>query len=75
MQDVDNVIVRNITFNNAFDCFPQWDPTDGSAGNWNSEFDNFSIRGATHVWVDHNTFTDGDYPDSLLPTYYTREYQ
>lgn len=28
-----NVIVRNITFENAYDYFPQWDPTDGTSGN------------------------------------------
>ena len=45
---VDNVIIRNVTFADAFDCFPQWDPTDGSTGNWNSLFDNVSLSGATH---------------------------
>ena len=59
VQNVDNVIVRNIDFENAFDCFPQWDPNDGSAGNWNSAFDNVSLTGATHVWMDHDSFTDG----------------
>jgi pectate lyase len=71
----DNVIIRNITFANASDCFPQWDPTDGSTGNWNSLFDNVSLAGATHVWVDHNTFTDAPYPDSKEPTYFGRPYQ
>ncbi len=33
---VDNVIVRNLTFESPVDCFPQWDPTDGDKGNWNS---------------------------------------
>ncbi len=60
----DNVIVRNLTFTDAADCFPQWDPTDGAAGEWNSLYDNVSVTGSTHVWVDHNTFTDGDNPDS-----------
>src|SRR5258707_5906365 len=61
---VNNVIVRNIQFENAFDCFPQWDPTDGSTGNWNSAFDNLSIlNNSTHVWIDHDSFTDGNLLD------------
>jgi len=73
IQNVSNVIVRNIRFENTFDYFPQWDPTDGPDGNWNSEYDAISIKNATNVWIDHNTFTDGgrqgyDY-------YYGRKYQ
>src|SRR5947207_3020701 len=52
---VDNVIIRNLTFVDAADCFPLWDPTDGANGAWNSLYDNISLTGATHVWVDHNT--------------------
>ncbi|WP_134685834.1 pectate lyase family protein [Brevibacillus migulae] len=72
---VDNVIVRNIEFQDAYDYFPQWDPTDGAEGNWNSEYDNLSIVGSTHVWVDHCTFNDGERPDAFNETYYGREYQ
>ncbi|MFS8523001.1 MAG: pectate lyase [Micromonosporaceae bacterium] len=72
---VDNVIVRNITFEDAFDCFPQWDPTDGALGNWNSEWDNVSVRRGSNFWFDHNTFTDGDNPDSELPRYFGRLFQ
>jgi pectate lyase len=39
LQSVDNVIIRNLTFEDAFDCFPQWDPTDGASGNCNSQYD------------------------------------
>lgn len=75
IQKVDNVIVRDLTFSDTEDCFPQWDPTDGSSGNWNSQYDSVTLRGATHVWADHNTFTDAGHFDSVDPKYYGREYQ
>ncbi|WP_371102759.1 polysaccharide lyase family 1 protein [Streptomyces sp. PU_AKi4] len=75
IQNVDNVIVRNLTFAATEDCFPQWDPTDGDKGNWNSNYDSVSLRGATHVWADHNTFTDAPHFDSANPEYFGREYQ
>ncbi|GCB47568.1 polysaccharide lyase family 1 protein [Streptomyces sp. NL15-2K] len=75
VQNVDNVIVRNLTFAATEDCFPQWDPTDGSAGEWNSNYDSVTLRGATHVWADHNTFTDAPFFDSRLKTYFGRKYQ
>ncbi len=76
VSNVNNVIIRNIQFENAFDCFPQWDPTDGATGNWNSAFDNLSIlNNATHVWIDHNSFTDGSLPDSQEPQYFGRVYE
>ena len=88
----ENVIVRNITFEDAFDMFPAWDPTDSYStppavadpaglypkcqgvydaatdngphqcpgGRWNSEYDNLRIQSASHVWIDHCTFSDGD---------------
>ncbi|WP_107417958.1 polysaccharide lyase family 1 protein [Streptomyces sp. CB03238] len=75
IQGVDNVIIRNLTVESPLDCFPQWDPTDGSTGAWNSEYDAMVVYGSTHVWIDHNTFTDGRYPDSSLPRYYGEIYQ
>ncbi|MEU6274845.1 pectate lyase [Streptomyces populi] len=75
IKDVDNVIVRNLAFESPLDCFPQWDPTDGDTGNWNSEYDSAVVYGATHVWLDHDTFTDGDHPDSSLPSYFGRIYE
>ncbi|MFJ8359437.1 polysaccharide lyase family 1 protein [Streptomyces sp. NPDC093984] len=75
IKGVDNVIVRNLTFESPLDCFPQWDPTDTADGNWNSEYDSAVVYGSTHVWMDHNTFTDGDHPDSTLPYYYGRIYE
>ncbi|WP_417851933.1 pectate lyase family protein [Streptomyces lutosisoli] len=75
VKDVDNVIIRNLTFAATEDCFPQWDPTDGDTGNWNSAYDAVTLRTATHVWADHNTFTDAPDFDSANKKYYGREYQ
>ncbi|MER6675589.1 pectate lyase [Streptomyces sp. NPDC000983] len=73
---VDNVIVRNLTIEAPVDCFPQWDPTDDNkTGAWNSEYDGVVVYGSTHVWIDHNTLTDGRYPDSSLPEYFGKVYQ
>ncbi|WP_306745268.1 pectinesterase family protein [Saccharothrix yanglingensis] len=75
VHNAQNVIIRNLTFRDTRDCFPQWDPTDGAEGNWNSAYDAVSLQRATNVWVDHNTFTDQPYPDSAAPTYFGRPYQ
>ncbi len=75
VKNVNNVIIRNLAFENASDCFPQWDPTDGATGNWNSLFDNISVYNGTHVWVDHNSFTDGNQPDSSEPVYFGRVFE
>jgi pectate lyase len=70
-----NTIVRNLTFADAHDCFPEWSPTDGDAGNWNSQFDMMSVRRSTNVWVDHNSFSDDGRPDREQPVYFGRPYQ
>ncbi|GAA3823852.1 polysaccharide lyase family 1 protein [Streptomyces phyllanthi] len=75
VQNVKNVIIRNLTFADTQDCFPQWDPTDGSSGEWNSNYDSVTLRGATNVWADHNTFTDAPTFDKTEATYFGRKYQ
>ncbi|WP_405701606.1 pectate lyase [Streptomyces sp. NBC_01383] len=75
VRNVSNVIVRNISFEDTYDCFPQWDPTDTEKGAWNSEYDNLVVTGSSHVWVDHNTFSDGDRRDSDQPRYYGQLFQ
>ncbi len=70
-----NVIIRNVNFEDTVDCFPEWDPTDGSAGNWNAAYDSISVRNATHVWIDHNRFADVRSDDATLPVLFGRLYQ
>ncbi|WP_405815488.1 pectate lyase [Streptomyces sp. NBC_01390] len=73
---VSNVIVRNLTIEAPLDCFPKWDPTDdNNTGNWNSEYDAVVVFGTDHVWIDHNTLTDGRYPDSERPSYFGKVFQ
>jgi pectate lyase len=70
-----NVIIRNLTFQDTYDCFPQWSPTDGALGNWNALYDSISLRDSDHVWIDHNTFQDVDTKDETLPVYFGRLFQ
>ncbi|NPC92277.1 pectate lyase [Bacillus sp. WMMC1349] len=75
LKKAENVIIRNIEFQDAYDYFPAWDPTDGKKGNWNSEYDNLLIETSKHIWVDHCTFNDGNHPDEKAGTYFGREFQ
>lgn len=68
LDKVSNIIIRNIHFADAYDFFPAWDPKDNANGEWNSEYDNIALRGATNVWVDHCSFTDGKRPDHTART-------
>ncbi|GAB3413617.1 pectate lyase [Flindersiella endophytica] len=71
-----NIIVRNLTLRNTYDCFPAWDPTDGELGNWNAAHDSIQvINGAEHIWLDHNTFTDAPNLDRDAPVLFGRLYQ
>ena len=70
--DADNVIIRNIMFESPYDYFPSWDPNDGPEGSWNSQYDSVTIRGGTHIWIDHCHFEDGQQPTE---TYFHREYE
>ena len=62
--DNSNIIIRNITFQAPRDFAPAWDAGDGASGNWNARYDAISINASKNVWIDHCTFTDGEYPDS-----------
>jgi len=70
-----NVIVRNLTFLDTHDCFPEWSPGDGPTGNWNSAYDSIAIHNATHVWIDHNRFADSRTRDELQPVYFGHRFQ
>jgi len=65
-----NIIIRSLTFEDSYDCFPEWSPTDGALGSWNALYDSISLRNSDHVWIDHNTFLDVDTADSTLPHYF-----
>jgi len=65
---VENVVIRNISFEDSFDFFPQWDPTDSTTGRWNSNYDLLSIINATRVWVDHDNFSDAERTDDRYPS-------
>jgi pectate lyase len=67
---VENIVIRNITFEDSFDFFPQWDPTD-STGRWNSAYDLISVQYARKVWIDHNSFSDGARTDDRFPSVWT----
>jgi len=64
---VRDVIIRNLHISDAYDQFPAWDPKDNGHGEWNSEYDNITLRQAEQVWVDHCTLDDGSRPDSAEP--------
>jgi pectate lyase len=74
LDKVDNVIIRHIEFQDAFDYFPQWDPNDLD-GRWNSALDNISVANSTHIWVDHCTFSDGKRTDDTSSEYFGTLYQ
>ncbi|MGH8175012.1 MAG: pectate lyase family protein [Steroidobacter sp.] len=70
-----NIIIRNLTFRDTFDCFPEWDPTDGDLGSWNALYDSISLRDTNNVWIDHNTFEDRDTLDANQPQHFGVLYQ
>lgn len=70
-----NIIIRNITFEDTYDCFPAWSPTDGALGAWNAEYDAISLRYTDHVWIDHCTFRDRETADEKMPHYFGVLYQ
>jgi pectate lyase/pectin methylesterase-like acyl-CoA thioesterase len=72
---VQDIIIRNLTISDAYDHFPAWDPKDNGHGEWNSEYDNITLRYAERVWVDHCTLDDGPRPDAAEPMLLGRRLQ
>jgi pectate lyase len=70
-----NIIIRNLTLEDSFDCFPQWAPTDGALGSWNSLYDLISLRDTNNVWIDHVTFRDKATLDKNAPQIFGVLYQ
>lgn len=65
VQNVEQIIIRNLKIMNPCDVGPIWDPLDGASGNWNSAYDAIGVSGSHHVWIDHNSFTDAPLTDDL----------
>jgi pectate lyase len=76
MEGVHNIIIRNLEVEAPRDYFPSWDPKDGETGHWNSEYDAINIKDNTnHVWIDHNTLSDGNHPESESGKYFGMKFQ
>lgn len=67
LDKVANIVIRDLSFHDAYDHFPGWEPRDNGHGEWNSAYDTLSLFGAERVWVDHCHFDDGARPDHLEP--------
>lgn len=72
LNGVDNVIIRNVNFEDAFDCFPAWNAADGGA--WSPRYSSISVIGSTHVWIDHNSFAVGEHADVGQPLFMGRPF-
>ncbi|MBQ4378306.1 MAG: polysaccharide lyase family 1 protein [Treponema sp.] len=50
----ENVIIRNLVVQNAYDPFPNHEAGDG----WNAQQDNIAVRSSKNVWIDYCTLED-----------------
>ncbi|WP_165310081.1 pectate lyase family protein [Vibrio ziniensis] len=46
----------------------------GGGGRWNSEYDLIAVDNAQRVWIDHNTFSDGERTDDKFPPVWAAPY-
>ncbi|WP_179950215.1 pectate lyase family protein [Burkholderia sp. MSMB1826] len=57
-----NVAVRNLTMTSPFDFFPGKD----AEGNPHGRVYSIEAKGSQNVWIDHNTFKDGNVPPGAI---------
>jgi len=67
---VHNVIIRNVKIESPVDVSPHFEKGDG----WNAEWDGMNIITSEHIWIDHVTFSDGQFTDSMYTEKEGREY-
>ncbi|CAE6510398.1 unnamed protein product [Rhizoctonia solani] len=75
VNQTNNVIMQDFEVYSPIDLFPEWDPSDGSTGNWNSRYDAIGVVTSTNVWFDHLTISDGLHPDTEAPTIFGKKVQ
>lgn len=61
LSKVHNVIIRNIKIESPVDVSPHFEKGDG----WNAEWDGMNVITSEHIWIDHVTFSDGQFTDSM----------
>ena len=59
LSNVSNVIIRNLKIEAPVDVEPKFEEGDG----WNAEWDGINIITSSYIWIDHVTFTDGQFTD------------
>lgn len=59
ISDVNNIMLRNLHLQDAFDPFPHHETSSGKTDGWNAEYDCVTIQGKnSYIWIDHCTFED-----------------
>lgn len=54
ISDKSNIVIRNLTIQDAYDPFPHHEKDDG----FNAEWDGIAIQKAKNIWIDHCTVED-----------------
>lgn len=56
---VNNIMIRNLHLQDAFDPFPHHETSSGKTDGWNAEYDCITIQDKnSYIWIDHCTFED-----------------
>lgn len=59
ISEVNNIMLRNLHLQDAFDPFPHHETSSGKTDGWNAEYDCVTIQGKnSYIWIDHCTFED-----------------